>query len=75
VVPVQPEAVASSAAPSNSPPIQLVPATQNVAIDDSAPVDRRLMQRGFSHAFDSLLQPTDPPKSAALISPAAEGKP
>ncbi|MDR3448560.1 MAG: hypothetical protein P4M15_02205 [Alphaproteobacteria bacterium] len=25
--------------------------------DDNAPVDKRLMQRGFSHAFDQLLQP------------------
>lgn len=34
--------------------------TQNVPIapsDDSAPVDKRLMQRGFSHAYDQLLQP------------------
>ena len=34
--------------------------TQNVAIapsDDGAPVDKQLMQRGFSHAFDQLLQP------------------
>jgi general secretion pathway protein D len=27
--------------------------------DDGAPVDKRLMQRGFSHAFDQLLQPAD----------------
>ncbi len=25
--------------------------------DDSAPVDKKLMQRGFSHAFDQLLKP------------------
>ena len=34
--------------------------TQNISIspgDDNAPVDKLLMQRGFSHAFDQLLQP------------------
>ncbi len=37
---------------------------RNVAIapsEDGAPVDRRLMQRGFSHAFDDLLQPAPTP--------------
>jgi len=29
--------------------------------DGTAPVDRRLMQRGFSHAFDDLLQPSTAP--------------
>lgn len=29
--------------------------------EDGAPVDRRLMQRGFSHAFDDLLQPSGAP--------------
>lgn len=41
--------------------------TQDVALApsaDGAPVDRRLMQRGFSHAFDSLLQPTPTPLTA-----------
>ncbi len=28
---------------------------------DGAPVDRRLMQRGFSHAFDDLMQPSTTP--------------
>jgi hypothetical protein len=40
---------------------------QNVAVApsaDGAPVDRRLMQRGFSHAFDELLQPSPTPASA-----------
>jgi Flp pilus assembly secretin CpaC len=35
--------------------------TQDIALapsDDGAPVDKRLMQRGFSHAFDQLLQPS-----------------
>ena len=34
--------------------------TQNIAVapsEDGAPVDKQLMQRGFSHAFDQLLQP------------------
>jgi Flp pilus assembly secretin CpaC len=33
---------------------------QNISVapsDDGAPVDKQLMQRGFSHAFDQLLQP------------------
>ncbi len=36
--------------------------------EDGAPVDKRLMQRGFSHAFDELLEPASgsPPGSAAL---------
>jgi len=44
-------------------PLQSAP----VATDaDNAPVDRRLMQRGFSHAFDQLLQPTSSmPQNAA----------
>jgi type II secretory pathway component GspD/PulD (secretin) len=44
----------------------LTPA-QNVplaASADGAPVDRRLFQRGFSHAFDDMLQPTPTPLSA-----------
>ena len=48
----------------NAAPQPMVPAS-----DDSAPVDQRLMQRGFSHAFDQLLQPSAPAQNAADASP------
>ena len=58
-VPVLPTPVA------NKPELMLndpqAASMQNVSIspgDDNAPVDKRLMQRGFSHAFDQLLQPS-----------------
>ncbi len=40
--------------------------------EDGAPVDRRLMQRGFSHAYDDLLQPASSDPGAA---PSGESKP
>ncbi len=46
-------------------PVQFVPDTGN----DNAPVDQHLMQRGFSHAFDQLLQPSSSAASAADASP------
>ncbi|MDX2027115.1 MAG: hypothetical protein SFW62_00595 [Alphaproteobacteria bacterium] len=49
-VPVRPELMASEPAPQPTAPVPLTPSA------DGAPVDRRMMQRGFSHAFDELLQ-------------------
>jgi len=44
-----------------------------VASDEAAPVDQRMMQRGFSHAFDQLLQPGTAQSAADTSS--AEAKP
>lgn len=44
------------------------PSAGQPAPDDNEPVNRMLMQRGFSHAFDQLLQP-----SASLPKSASEG--
>ncbi|MDP9126775.1 MAG: hypothetical protein M3N08_00755 [Pseudomonadota bacterium] len=49
--PVKPELMAGDADAAPTGPIPIAPSA------DGAPVDRRLMQRGFSHAFDELLQP------------------
>lgn len=54
----------------NETPLAPLPPTA-----DAAPVDRRLMQRGFSHAFDELLQPSLPPQSAADASLPSGDKP
>ena len=48
---VRPELMTTEA---NTAPIGNVPIAPS---DDNAPVDRRLMQRGFSHAFDEMLAP------------------
>ena len=40
---------------------------------DAAPVDKRMMQRGFSHAFDQLLQPTS--ASGNSFPPATQARP
>ncbi len=56
--PVKPELMVDNP---NPVPLQSVPIAPSA---DGAPVDRRLMQRGFSHAFDDLLQPM-PTKQAA----------
>ena len=56
--------VAPEASNNVPPPAPSAVQPQNVAIapsEDGAPVDRRLMQRGFSHAFDDLLQPSPAP--------------
>ncbi|MGE3623010.1 MAG: hypothetical protein AB7H77_03920, partial [Bdellovibrionales bacterium] len=55
----QPELMVSE--PNAAQPIPLSPlnATPVAASEDGAPVDRRLLQRGFSHAFDELLTPSD----------------
>ncbi len=47
---------------SNSTPTQPIPLAPS---DDGAVVDRRMMQRGFSHAFDELLQPSPPANLSA----------
>lgn len=52
--PTKPELMAADPSAAPTAPIPLAPS------DDGAPVDRRLMQRGFSHAFDELLQPESP---------------
>jgi hypothetical protein len=59
-VAVKPELM-QPAAPDSAPtqPIPIAPSA------DGAPVDRRLMQRGFSHAFDELLQPAPATASAS----------
>jgi Flp pilus assembly secretin CpaC len=48
-------------AETNPAPIGNVPLAPS---EDNAPVDRRLMQRGFSHAFDELLAPASPDSSS-----------
>jgi MSHA biogenesis protein MshL len=64
-----PETVSYSA-PQPLVPAQQAPPMQPAPIasmdDGSAPVDRRLMQRGFSHAFDELLQPSSSPQADAV---------
>jgi len=47
---------ASAPIPLQETPLQNAPMPLTATTED-APVDRRLMQRGFSHAFDDLLQP------------------
>ena len=72
-----PQPVAPTPAPAAAPqalgPVAATPVAAND--DDTAPVDRRLMQRGFSHAFDELLQPSTPAQNAADAAPAGEDKP
>ena len=58
LAPSSPELMTSESNPAPTGPIPISPSA------DGAPVDRRLMQRGFSHAFDSLLQ-TDATSTAA----------
>ena len=64
-------------APTLDAPQPLAPQPVPVAVNDdgTAPVDRRLMQRGFSHAFDELLQPSVPPQNAANAAPTGGDKP
>ena len=74
-----PTPVAPTVTPASTEPMPLSPLQPTpVAItndDGSAPVDRRLMQRGFSHAFDELLQPGSTPQSAADTAPASGDRP
>lgn len=52
--PISMPATANAAPPPEPTPVTPIPLTPN---DNGAVVDQRLMQRGFSHAFDDLLQP------------------
>lgn len=72
---VKPELMVSE--PNAAQPQPLVPIanTPVAASPDDAPVDRRMMQRGFSHAFDQLLQPPAPMQNSADAALTGEGKP
>lgn len=52
--PVKPELMVSEPNPEPTAPIEIAPSA------DGAPVDKRLMQRGFSHAFNELLESDSP---------------
>jgi hypothetical protein len=57
ITPNKPELMITDPAAAPTAPIPVSPST------DGAPVDKRLMQRGFSHAFDTLLR--NDPKNVA----------
>lgn len=70
--PVQPTSLSPQAQmPVATKPELMVPAAQTVALpvvpdsrDDGPPVDKSMLQRGFSHAFDELQQPVSSASSS-----------
>jgi hypothetical protein len=64
----KPEQMTTEINPEPTAPIPIAPGS------DDALVDRRMIQRGFSHAFDSLLPP-DSSSAAASSVPNSEGAP